>query len=73
MLNPVMTSNHNKRYFKDLDKKSKYHDSELKKLNKDKTKILTKEGFKDKPHIFIWILVIIAIVIAVIWYLFIGY
>ena len=58
----------NKRYYRDLDRKTKYHNREIKGLNKRKSRILEKEGYKEKSHGWIWLLVIIAILVAVAWY-----
>ncbi|MCB9359078.1 hypothetical protein H6503_04055 [Candidatus Woesearchaeota archaeon] len=58
----------NKAKVRELRKKSRYHDAELRKIGKEESKIMKKEGFEEKSHVFIWLLAIIAIIVAVVWF-----
>jgi uncharacterized membrane protein len=68
-----MTQNSNnslsKRKMMELRRKSKYHNNELQKLNKNESKILKDEGFEHKSNKLIWLLVIITIIVAVVWFI----
>lgn len=54
-----------------LRRKSKYHNVELKKLHNQESKILKNEGYEERSHVLIWLLIIVAIVVAVVWFLFV--
>jgi len=61
----------NKAGVRNLRRKSKYHNAELKKLHKQESKILKNEGYEERSHVLIWLLIIVAIIVAVVWFLFI--
>ncbi len=62
----------NRGKMRNLRKKSKYHDNELKKLHKDESKILKTEGFEERSHVLIWLFIIVAIIVAVVWFFILG-
>jgi len=62
----------NKGRMRDLRRKSKYHNTELKRLHKQESKILKDEGYEERSHVLIWLLIIVAIIVAVVWFLFVG-
>jgi carbohydrate-binding DOMON domain-containing protein len=65
-------SNKNKRYYKDLDKKSSHHTGQLNRINREKSNILKADGYKDSPHWWVWVLVFVAIAVAILWYFLYG-
>ena len=54
------------------DKKSRYRelDKESKLISRDKEKILQEDGYMEKSHTMIWVLIIVIIIVAVLWYFF---
>lgn len=62
---------HNKKRYKDLDKQTKFHSNELKKIGRDKTKILKEDGYMEKSHLMLWVLILVIIAVAVLWFFFV--
>jgi hypothetical protein len=60
----------NKRKFKELDSQASAYKSQLQKIEKMKSEILTKDGYKKKPHLLLWLLFFLALIIALVWFLF---
>ncbi|MFT4303529.1 MAG: hypothetical protein ACMXYG_03120 [Candidatus Woesearchaeota archaeon] len=58
----------NKAKVRDLRRKSKHHDSELRKINREESKIMKEEGYEEKSHTIIWLLAIVAIIVAIVWF-----
>ncbi len=59
----------NKSKVKNLRKRSRYHNTELQKLHKQESGILKTEGYEERSHMLMWLLVIIAIVVSIVWFL----